>query len=151
MTGAAARERAGAWGEAAGIVSRALAALVDACVIAGAGLAVHLAAGGVRLLVAGPPFRLPDPPGWLSAVCGWLIAVLYLGGSWSVTGVTAGDRLLGLRVTARSGRLLGLPRALLRAALYVAFPVGLLWVPLSRRRASVQDLVVASVVRYHRG
>ncbi|MFF4253547.1 RDD family protein [Streptomyces sp. NPDC001663] len=137
-------------GDAAGVVSRCLAGLVDALVVVGVGLAVQFAVGGVRLLVAGPPFRMPDPPAWATGVGGWAIAVLYLGGSWALSGGTAGDRLLGLRVSGRGGRLLGTPRALLRAALCVAFPVGLLWIPLSRRRASVQDLVIASAVRYHR-
>lgn len=93
----------------AGLVSRILAALVDAFTVAGIGLASQLGAGALRLLVAGPPFRLLDPPAWLSGVCGWVIAVLYLGSSWTLTGTTAGDRLLGLRVTDRSGGLLGVP------------------------------------------
>ncbi|MFI7413022.1 RDD family protein [Streptomyces sp. NPDC049627] len=136
--------------DTAGVVSRCLAGVVDAFVVVGIGLAVQVAIGGVRLLVDGPPFRVPDPPSWLTGVGGWVLAVLYLGVCWAVTGGTAGDRLLGLRVARRAGRLLGTPRALLRAALCVTFPVGLLWIPLSRRRASLQDLVVASAVRYHR-
>ncbi|MFD6289730.1 RDD family protein [Streptomyces sp. NPDC060205] len=146
MTGA---ERAqGPRGEAAGLVSRALAGLVDVFVMAGLGLAVQLGAGAVRLLVTGPPFRLPDPPVWLSGLCGWTIALLYLAGSWVVTGSTVGGRLLGLRVTRRSGRLPGVLRALARAGLCLVFPLGLLWIPVSRRRASVQDLVLATTVRY---
>ncbi|MDC0770548.1 RDD family protein [Streptomyces sp. HD] len=137
-------------GETAGVVSRCLAAVVDALVVFGIALAVQLSISGLRLLVAGPPYRFPDPPGWLAGVGGWAVAVLYLGVCWTVTGGTVGDRLLGLRVTRLGGRLLGVLRALLRAALCVTFPVGLLWVPLSRRRASLQDLVVASAVRYHR-
>ncbi len=135
-------------GDTAGLVTRALAALVDSFVVAGLGLAVHLGAAALRVLVTGPPFRLPDPPLWLSGACGWAIALLYLAGNWTLTGRTSGDRLLGLRVTGRSGRLLGVPRALTRAALCLVFPPGLLWVPLSRRRASVQDLVLSTVVRY---
>jgi uncharacterized RDD family membrane protein YckC len=83
-------------------------------------------------------------------VAGWILAVLYLAVSWASTGGTVGDRLMGLRVTGRGGRLLGVPRALLRAALYLVFPVGLFWIPFSRRRASLQDLAVATSVRYHR-
>ncbi|MEW2572109.1 RDD family protein [Streptomyces sp. NPDC047070] len=148
MTGA---ERAeGPPGEAAGLVSRALAGLVDAFVVAGLGLAVQLGAGALRLLVSGPPFRLPDPPVWLSGLCGWSIALLYLAAGWVVTGSTVGGRLLGLRVTGRSGRLPGVLRALARAALCLVFPLGLLWIPVSRRRASVQDLVLATTVHYDR-
>jgi uncharacterized RDD family membrane protein YckC len=54
----------------------------------------------------------------------------------------------GLRVLDRSGRRLSVRRALLRAVLYVVFPAGLLWILVSRRNASVQDLVVGSIVIY---
>ncbi|MVO88151.1 RDD family protein [Streptomyces sp. p1417] len=127
-------------------MSRAFARLVDALVVAGIGLAAELGGGAARLLVAGPPFEIPDPPGWLTAVAGSLIAVLYLTAGWGLVGRTVGDQVLGLRVTGRSGRPLGPGRALLRAVLCLMFPLGLLWVPWSRRRASAQDLVVASVV-----
>ncbi|MGC5566502.1 RDD family protein [Streptomyces sp. FR-108] len=130
-------------------MSRTLAGLVDAFVVAGLGLAAQLGAGALRLVVTGPPFRLPDPPAWLSGLCGWTIAVLYLAGSWVMTGSTVGDRLLGLRVTGRSGRPLGVLRALSRAALCLVFPLGLLWIPVSGRRASVHDLVLATTVRHH--
>ncbi|PSM40919.1 RDD family protein [Streptomyces dioscori] len=132
-------------------MSRVLAGLVDAFVVAGLGLAVQFGAGGVRLLVTGPPFRLPDLSVRLSGLCGWTIALLYLTGSWVLTGSTVGGRLLGLRVvTGRSGGLPGVLRALARAALCLVFPLGLLWIPVSRRRASVQDLVLATTVRYDR-
>lgn len=137
-------------GATAGVVSRCLATLVDVFVVAGIILVLHLGFGGLLLLMAGPPYRFPHFPSWSAALVGWVVSILYLAGSWTLTGGTAGDRILGLRVTGRAGRLLGVPRALLRAALCVVFPVGLFWVPFSRRRASVQDLVVVSVVRYHR-
>ncbi|MER5252221.1 MULTISPECIES: RDD family protein [unclassified Streptomyces] len=134
--------------EPAGIVSRGVAAVLDALILAAVGFTVQASAGIARLLVMGPPFRFPELPGWLSGTVGWTLAVLYLGGSWALIGCTAGDRLMGLRVTDRAGELLRLPRALVRAALSVTFPLGLFWIPLSARRASVQDLMVASGVHY---
>ncbi|MFC8126277.1 RDD family protein [Streptomyces sp. NPDC057302] len=134
--------------EPAGIVSRGAAAILDVLVLAVIGITLQAGAGCVRLLLTGPPFQFPDLPGWLAGVSGWTLAVLYFGCSWAAIGRTAGDGLMGLRVTDRAGELLGLPRSLVRAALCVTFPLGLYWVPLSRRRASVQDLVVASAVRY---
>ncbi|WP_101392846.1 RDD family protein [Streptomyces sp. TLI_146] len=131
-------------------MSRCLASLVDVVVVAGIVLVLHLGLGGLLLLMAGPPYRFPRFPSWSAALAGWIVSLLYLAGSWTLTGGTAGGRLLGLRVTGLAGRLLGVPRALLRAALCMVFPVGLFWVPFSRRRASVQDLAVVSVVRYHR-
>ncbi|MFI6558719.1 RDD family protein [Streptomyces sp. NPDC050534] len=143
-------ERGEAQGGTAGVVSRCLAAVVDAIVVACIGLAGQLAFGGLRLIVTGPPFHMPDLSLWLTGVLGWAIAVLYLGTAWATTGGTLGDWLLGLRVTCRTGRLLGITRALLRAVLCVALPVGLFWIPFSRRHASVQDVAVASAVHYHR-
>ncbi|WP_063759844.1 RDD family protein [Streptomyces sclerotialus] len=140
-------------GQAAGLVSRTLAAVVDVLVVLAVGLAALLAAGAVRFMVAGPPFALPHLPPRTSSACGAVLAVGYLAGSWLTAGRTAGDRLMGLRVTGRSGRPLGPGRALLRAVLCVAFPWGLLWIPVSRYGRSLQDLAVASVVvhDWHRG
>ncbi|WP_330284277.1 RDD family protein [Streptomyces sp. NBC_00588] len=136
--------------DTAGVVSRCLAALVDVVVVVGIGLGTQLAFGGLRLFLTGPPFRMPDLSAWLTGVLGWTVAVLYLAVSWTVTGGTVGDRLLGLRVTDRGGdRLLGTTRALLRAVMCIALPVGLFWIPFSQRHASLQDVVLASAVRYH--
>jgi hypothetical protein len=144
------RPGAEALSDTAGVVSRCLAALVDAIVVAGIGLGAQLAFGGLRLLVTGPPFRMPDLSAWLTGALGWAVAALYLGVSWAATGGTIGDWLLGLRVADRAGgRLLGITRALLRAVLCIALPVGLFWIPFSRRHASLQDVVLASAVRYH--
>ncbi|MGY0022180.1 RDD family protein [Streptomyces sp. cg35] len=148
MTAPDGRPRTG--GEAAGIVSRGVGAVIDALILALMGLVVHVGAGCALLLVTGPPFRFPQLPGWLTGSVSWTVAVVYLGGAWHAVGWTPGGRLMGLRVTDRSGRPLGLPRALARAVLCVTFPLGLCWIPLSRRRAAVQDLVVASVVSYDR-
>ncbi|WP_328634265.1 RDD family protein [Streptomyces sp. NBC_00356] len=134
----------------AGIVSRGLAALVDVLVLAVIGLIVQVGAGCARLMVVGPPFQVPDVPNWVAGPIGWTLAVCYLGGSWAVVGATPGDRLLGVCVTDRAGRRLRTVRALVRAAVAVTFPLGLLWIPFSKHRAAVQDLVVRSVVTYDR-
>ncbi|MBO1332147.1 RDD family protein [Streptomyces sp. VRA16 Mangrove soil] len=134
--------------DAAGIVTRGIAGLVDVSLVALTGVAVRLGAGGARLLVSGPPFRVPEWDGWVSAVVSWVFAVCYLGGAWIMTGQSVGGRLMGVRVGDRAGRRLGPARALLRAALGVTFPLGLLWILFSRRRAALQDLLVGSCVRY---
>lgn len=142
--------RGGSGSDAAGIVSRGVAAVVDALILALMGLAVQVGAGCALLLTTGPPFRFAEFPTWLSASVSWAVAVAYLGGAWAAIGCTPGCRLMGLRVTDRAGRLLGLPRSLVRAALCVTIPLGLCWILLSRRRASLQDLLVASTVSYDR-
>ncbi|MGY0488085.1 RDD family protein [Streptomyces sp. WG-D5] len=136
---------------AAGIVSRGVAALVDALVLALIGLAVEVGAACARLVVAGPPFRFPDVPNWVTGPVAWAFAVCYLGGSWAMVGASPGARLMGVCVTDRDGRRLRTVRALVRAALCVSFPLGLLWIPFSGRRAALQDLVVRTTVTYDRG
>ena len=59
-----------------------------------------------------------------------------------------GKQLAGLRVVDRGGQRLSLWRSFARAVLYVGFPAGLLWVLVSRHNASVQDLIVRTVVVY---
>ncbi|MFJ9173245.1 RDD family protein [Streptomyces sp. NPDC102360] len=135
----------------AGVVSRGVAGLVDVFVLALVGLGVQVGVGCVRLMVVGPPFRMPDVSNWAAGPIGWGLAVCYLGGSWAMAGATPGARLLGVCVTDREGRRLRAVRALVRAAVAVSFPLGMLWIPFSRRRAALQDLVVRSTVSYDRG
>jgi uncharacterized RDD family membrane protein YckC len=75
------------------------------------------------------------------------VCVLYLAFAWTVTGRTYGDHVMGLRVVDRRGGRVRLPRSLLRAVLYVAFPVGLLWCVVATRR-SLQDAVLGTTVVY---
>ncbi len=133
-------------GRTAGLVSRALAAVADALVVLGIAVLAGLALGAVRFLVSGPPFAVPRPSDGFTGAFGGCLAVGYLAVGWSVTGRTVGGRLMGLRVAHRSGRRLRPGRALLRAVLCVALPLGLFWAVPSRRGASVADLVVRSAV-----
>ena len=112
------------------------------------GLSALLVAGVVGYLLTGPPFHLPVLPNWLDATAGAAIAVAYLTFTWAATGRSVGKQVAGLRVLDRVGGRLSVGRAFARAVLYVLFPAGLLWVLASRRNASVQDLVVRTVVVY---
>jgi uncharacterized RDD family membrane protein YckC len=135
-------------GHRAGFASRAMADAVDFGIVWLIGLALLLSAGVVHYLLTGPPFGVPALRLWLSGPLGGLLAVAYLTAGWGTTGRTLGKQLAGLRVVHRTGNRLGPVRALLRAVLYVLFPVGLLWVLVSRHNASVQDLLVRSAVVY---
>jgi uncharacterized RDD family membrane protein YckC len=135
-------------GHRAGFVSRIVADAVDLGIVWALGLSALLFAGVVRYLLTGPPFRTPVLPSWLGATAGTIIAVGYLASGWAATGRTVGKQVAGLRLLDPSGRRLPLRRALLRAALCVAFPAGLLWVLVSRRNASVQDLLTGTAVIY---
>ena len=135
-------------GHRAGFASRVVADLVDLGVAWLLGLSALAAAGVVGYLLTGPPLHLPVLPNWLDAGAGGVVAVFYLGLSWSATGRSVGKQIAGLRVVDRGGQRLSLRRSFTRAVLYVLFPVGLLWVLASRRNASLQDLIVGTVVLY---
>ena len=73
---------------------------------------------------------------------------MYFAVTWGVVGGTYGDRLLGLRVTDDRGTRLGWGRCVVRALLCTVFPIGLLWVLVSRENRSVQDVVLRTSVVY---
>jgi uncharacterized RDD family membrane protein YckC len=136
-------------GERAGIVSRGLAAGIDL------GVVVVLVLGFVAARSVWTYFFSDDTPlrmRWpsrlgLSSIGGLLLA-LYLATGWARNGRTAGKRVLGLAlVRARGGRV-SASIAVVRAVLYVVFPIGFLWCSVSRSRRSVQDLVLGTAVVY---
>jgi uncharacterized RDD family membrane protein YckC len=135
-------------GHRAGFASRATAAAIDLAVITLLELGCLLFAALVRYLVVGPPFGAPTLPRWLSAAAAVGIAVAYLAAGWATVGRTVGMQALGLRLLGRSGRPPRLAAALLRAVLCLAVPAGLLWTLVSRRNASIQDLVLRTAVVY---
>jgi uncharacterized RDD family membrane protein YckC len=77
-----------------------------------------------------------------------VLAVLYLTGSWAMTGRSYGASLLGLRVLSHRGRIPGWSLSFVRAVFCVFFPIGLFWVALSPNRRSIQDVVLRTVVVY---
>ena len=77
-----------------------------------------------------------------------MLLVVYLTFSWTVSGRTLGAQVMGLRVIDLRGGKLRSPRALLRAILCAAFPVGLLWCAVDRRGRAIHDLLVRSHVTY---
>jgi uncharacterized RDD family membrane protein YckC len=135
-------------GRPAGIVSRALAVAIDLCVVMVMGGGVLLTVAGVRFVLSPVSFRWPAPSWALSLLVGAVLATGYLTVAWATTGRTYGAAVLGLRVRSAGGGPLGWTRAGLRAALCVMFPPGLLWVVVSPRRRSVQDVMLLSVVVY---
>ena len=79
---------------------------------------------------------------------GSVLLILYLAVSWMGNGRTYGNHVMGLRVVNRLGRRLHPLGALVRAVLYVIFPIGLLWVLVSGQNRSLQDLVLRTSVIY---
>jgi uncharacterized RDD family membrane protein YckC len=67
---------------------------------------------------------------------------------WALSGRSYGDQLLGLRVVGPGRRRLHWSHAVARAVFCTVFPLGLLWVLLSPRNRSVQDVVLRTAVVY---
>jgi uncharacterized RDD family membrane protein YckC len=135
-------------GHRAGIVTRFLAAAVDAAV---AVVAVALGyAGAVAAYFVLDPrtFRFPEPGFALLLIAFLGFLACYLALAWATTGRSYGCRLLGLRVVDSRGRRLRPWVAIARALLCVFFPVVLLWVVVSPENRSGADVLLRSSVVY---
>jgi uncharacterized RDD family membrane protein YckC len=132
----------------AGIVTRILAALIDGVVVAALTGAVFGAVVAGMFVVNPVSFRWPHGLLAEASLVTVGVAVGYLTVGWATAGRTVGGAVLGVRVVANGGARLGWTRSACRAVLCVLVPLGLLWVAVSARRRSVQDLVVRSTVLY---
>jgi len=145
------REARAYQGQRAGVVSRVLADAVDLAVVAGIIGAGYLATSAVLFLWAPVRFHFPTLDRTWLLTAGGAVLFVYLSVSWVMTGRTWGDLLLGLRVVNFRGEPLGVVGAVLRAALCVVFPIGILYVAVSRANRSVADLVLRTSVLYDWG
>src|SRR3954447_26423597 len=112
----------------AGVVTRVVAALVDAVVVAVAAGGVFLTVAAVEFIWRPASFAWPQPARWLSLSVLFVLASVYLATGWATNGRTIGGSLMGLRVLSLARQPVGWSRASGRAVLCVLFPVGLLWV-----------------------
>jgi uncharacterized RDD family membrane protein YckC len=135
-------------GRRAGLVTRALAAAIDLGVIAVALATVYLGCSAVLFLYRPSRFQLPTPSWQVIVGVGYIVLTLYLTVSWHSAGRTYGCHVMGLRVVNRVGQRLRLAIAFLRAVLCGIFPLGLLWIAISRENRSIQDLIVGTSVIY---
>ncbi|HEU0041708.1 MAG TPA: RDD family protein [Jiangellaceae bacterium] len=135
-------------GRRAGLVTRTVAAAVDAVVVAGLVGAIYLAWSALLFTLDPPSFTFPDVPilGWLGGA--YVLAVGYLTLGWATAGLTVGARLMGLRVVNHRGAHLRPAGALLRAVFCAIFPIGLAWIAVSPSNRSVQDTVLRTSVVY---
>ncbi|AOW93880.1 hypothetical protein BFN03_17750 [Rhodococcus sp. WMMA185] len=132
----------------AGIVTRGLAAGIDLLIVSAVMGLIYIGALIAQLLFSPQEFSFPRGNAVLSVSTFITVSVLYLTACWAVSGRTVGAVTMGLRVISRSGRLIGWPRAFLRAVLYVMFGFGLLWAAVDPRRRSVQDILLRTTVVY---
>jgi uncharacterized RDD family membrane protein YckC len=135
-------------GRPAGIVSRLVAAVLDAAVVGALLLLLYAGIAAIRFAINPLDFTLPPTSILLSLTTVLIVLVLYLAAAWSVTGRTYGCHVMGLRVvTANLTRLKPL-RSLARAVFCAFVPLGLLWCAVSRENLSLQDIVLRTSVIY---
>jgi uncharacterized RDD family membrane protein YckC len=135
-------------GHRAGLVTRTAAAAIDLGIVIIALGVCYLGVTAFLFLLNPRGFSAPAPsPAVVYAVGGALLTV-YLAVSWMGSGRTYGNHVMGLRVVNRRGNRLHPLVSFVRAALYVIFPIGLLWVLISGHNRSLQDLVVRTSVIY---
>ena len=132
----------------AGLVSRSIADVVDLVVVAAGVVSGYLLVGALSFLVRPRTFAWPHASRAMLLGVGIVVAVAYLAMGWSSTGRTLGKQLMGLRVVAAGGEVMGVATAVLRATLCVVFPIGLVWCALSRTNRSAQDVVLGTSVVY---
>jgi uncharacterized RDD family membrane protein YckC len=135
-------------GRPAGIVTRLAASGVDLLVVVAAMGVVYGVLAGASFLINPRSFSWPSNLGWSIPVVGLVLVWPYLTLCWMATGRTYGDALLGLRVVDRRGRRLHAVVAALRALVCLLFPIGLLWVAVSRNNRSVHDVLLRTAVIY---
>jgi uncharacterized RDD family membrane protein YckC len=135
-------------GERAGLVTRLIAATVDALSVAAALVATYAGVNVAMFLVNPRGFEFAAASILASVTTALVVCVVYLAAAWSITGRTYGDHVMGLRVVNGRGSRVRAPRALVRAVFCVGFPVGLLWCAVSRTRRSLQDAVLGTSVIY---
>ena len=129
----------------AGLVSRLLATAIDVLVVLLICLALMVIVAGFRLLWSGH-FSVEAASDVQNRLIAGLVLLVYLAYGWGLNGRTVGQILMGLRVVRDDGGDVSFPRGFARAALYLVFPIGLLWVAVSGRNASPQDLVLGTAV-----
>jgi uncharacterized RDD family membrane protein YckC len=134
----------------AGLVTRAIALLVDAVVIN-----VIAAITGAVIALIGSLLGVSNP-GIAAALTGgflWLAWTgLYFIAFWTITGQTPGARLLGIQIVPDGAHRLGIVRATLRFVVMmlalVPLGAGFVTVLFDHRRRGPHDMVAATVVRW---
>jgi uncharacterized RDD family membrane protein YckC len=142
------REARAYQGRPAGVVTRVVAAVIDALVVAGLMVLGYAVVTALRLMADPLRFTFPDPSWLLSITTAFVLLVIYLGAGWAVTGRSYGGHVMGIRVLGRRKKRMRPVGALVRALACAVFPIGLLWCAVSPANRSVQDVVLRTRVVY---
>ena len=135
----------------AGLVTRIAAFVIDAAIVNLIAL-VFAGSVGLALSIFGSSIDdLPSPIKIVFGVGGWIaLNLVYFVGSWTLTGQTAGMRVMSIRVERVDGGRLSVWRAAVRLAglVLAAVPLfaGYLLILFNDRRRGLQDWLAGSVV-----
>jgi uncharacterized RDD family membrane protein YckC len=134
----------------AGLITRAVAYVVDVLIMGAIALIVTVC-GGLILSALLPGKLSPSFLGVFATAAAWVIwGAVYLGGFWVLVGQTPGMRLMRIEVLTTSWRRLGVARALVRLVgiTLAAIPLGLGFalILVDGRRRGLQDLLAGTVV-----
>lgn len=132
----------------AGVVSRTVAMVIDAAYIAVLVAGAYVGYSALRFLRNPRNFTWPVVSSTQFITAALVLAAITLAIGWAGVGRTTGMRFMGLRIVDRSGSTPGFWVALLRAITCVVLPLGLFWSAVSKRNASVQDLIFRTSVIY---
>jgi uncharacterized RDD family membrane protein YckC len=132
----------------AGVVSRTAVMVIDTAYIVVLVGVVYLAWAAVRFLREPRAFSWPDVSFGVFVTTALTVAAVSLAIGWAGVGRTVGMRIMGLRIVDRNGDAPAFGIALMRAITCVLFPLGLFWSAVSKRNASVHDLIFRTAVIY---
>lgn len=135
-------------GHRAGFVTRLVAVGIDFVLVAVALGAVYVGWAVALFALRPTDFTLPTVAFGLVLLAGFFLAWVSFTTAWASTGRTIGARVMGIRVVGRSGNVMRLPGAALRAAFCLAFMPGLVWVIVSHQNRSLQDTLLRTSVIY---
>jgi len=132
-------------GERAGFFTRTIAAIIDVVVVGAIMIGIWIGVW-LFLLVFNPLVDYGMPrPGYF-VLGGYFVMWIYWSWHWATSGRSIGQNLMGVRVLGRSGEGLSWKIAVLRSAMCVVFQIGILWILVSRRNRSVQDVLLRTSV-----
>jgi uncharacterized RDD family membrane protein YckC len=132
----------------AGFVSRILALAIDVAMLFVFGFLILGFIALIRWVTTSQPLRLSRPDGIASTISVAALTIAYFSYLWTTTGRTMGEQLLGLRTVMQDGSRMSGRRSFVRAVLWTAFPIGIFWVLVSEKNASIQDLICSTAVVY---
>jgi uncharacterized RDD family membrane protein YckC len=135
-------------GRRAGVVSRTMAMVIDIIYVAALAGIIYAGYVGFRFLRSPVRFTWPKTTFPVFLIVAMIMAVIALTIAWSSLGRTMGMRIMGLRIQTNKGERMRIGRSFLRAVTCVLFPLALFWSAVSKRNASVHDLVFRTSVIY---